>query len=58
MRIGNYVFDPVLAQEMGIKIGYAVAVLLVVWALARAAKWAFAKMVDMVPFLQRGTGSG
>jgi len=33
-------------------------VLLITWALAKAAKWAFAKLVDKISLLQRGTGSG
>lgn len=58
MRMGNYRFDQDLAMELIQKIGLAVLILIVTWALARAAKWAFAKLVDNVRFFQRGTGSG
>jgi hypothetical protein len=58
MRIGNYRFDQDLAMELVQKIGLAILILIVTWALARAAKWAFAKLVDNVRFFQRGTGSG
>ena len=56
--MGNYKFDPELAWSIGEKIVYALVILVVTWALAKAAKWAFAKLVDAVPLLQRGTGSG
>ena len=58
MKIGNYEFDPDLAWSIGEKIVYALVVLIITWVLAKAAKWAFAKLVDNVSFLQRGTGSG
>lgn len=37
---------------------YIVGILVVVWVLAKAAKWAFAKLVDNVAFFQRGTSTG
>lgn len=58
MRIGNYEFDPDLAWSIGEKIVYALVVLIVTWILAKAAKWAFAKLVDTVPLFQRATGTG
>jgi hypothetical protein len=58
MRIGNYAFDQQLALEIAEKVGYALAILLVTWALAWAVRWAFAKMVEKVELLQRDTGSG
>lgn len=58
MRIGNYRFDEDMAMELVQKVGLAVLILIVTWLLARAAKWAFAKLVDNVRFFQRGTGSG
>lgn len=58
MQIGNYVFDQELAWMIGEKVVYALVILVVTWALAKAAKWAFAKLVDAVPLLQRGTGGG
>ena len=58
MHIGNYRFDPDLAWEIGEKLLWAAVILVVTWALAKAAKWAFAKLVDNIAFFQRGTGSG
>lgn len=58
MRIGNYEFDPELAWAIAEKVVYAVVILVATYFLAKAAKWAFAKVVDKVPLLQRGTGSG
>jgi hypothetical protein len=54
----RYVFDQSLAIEWGQKIGLALVILLVTWLLARAAHWAFAKLVDRIAFLRRGTSSG
>ncbi|WP_209348721.1 mechanosensitive ion channel [Pontixanthobacter sp. CEM42] len=58
MQIGNYVFDQNLAIEIGKDVVMAAIILAVTWVLAKAAKWAFAKLVDMVPLLQRGTSTG
>ncbi|MEZ5742175.1 MAG: mechanosensitive ion channel [Sphingomonadaceae bacterium] len=58
MQVGNYAFDSELAWAIGEKIAYALVVLVITWILAKAAKWAFAKLVDAVPLLQRGTSSG
>ena len=58
MQIGNYRFDQDVAMEVGEKILLAVVVVLATWLLARAAKWAFAKLVDNVSFFRRATGSG
>ncbi len=58
MRMVNYRFNEDLAMELVQKIGLAVLIIVVTWLLARAAKWAFAKLVDNVSFFQRGTGSG
>ena len=58
MQIGNYQFDPDLAMQIGQKAVYALVILVVTWALAKAAKWAAAKIVNAVPLLQRSTGSG
>lgn len=60
MQIGNnrYRFSESLAMEWGEKILIALAILIVTWVLARVAKWAFAKLVDNVKFLQRDTSSG
>ena len=40
------------------RVGLALLVLLITWALAKAAQWAFAKLVDNISFFQRGTGTG
>ena len=57
-QLGNYQFDQNLAVELLEKAAMAIAILIVTWLLAKAAKWAFAKLVDAVPLLQRGTGNG
>jgi hypothetical protein len=56
--MGRYRFDQQMALELLEKVVIALAILVITWLLARAAKWAFAKLVDKVQFLQRGTGSG
>ena len=58
MRVGNYRWDQGLAMEILEKILIAAVILVVTWLLAKAAKWAFAKLVDNVSFLQRNTSSG
>lgn len=58
MQIAGYEFDQALFMEWAEKIFFAALIIAVTWALAKAAKWAFAKMVDQIPFLQRGTSSG
>ena len=58
MSVGNYRFDQGLFVEILEKIGISLVILLVTWLLAKAAKWAFAKLVDNVGFLQRSTSSG
>ena len=56
--MSRYRFDPDLAVQILEKVGLAVVILIVTWLLAKAAKWAFAKLVDNVSFLQRATSSG
>ena len=58
MRIGNYRYDQEVAVDLLQKVGLAILALIVTWALAKGAKWAFAKLVDNVAFFRRGTGSG
>ena len=58
MRLGNYRFDPEVATNLLEKAVIVIVILIVTWALAKAAKWAFAKLVDNVAFFRRGTGSG
>ena len=58
MQIGKYQFNQELAMELGEKAVFALGILLVTWLLANAAKWAFAKLVDRIPLLSRGTSSG
>ncbi|AKM08725.1 mechanosensitive ion channel [Pelagerythrobacter marensis] len=58
MQLGNYRFDQELALQIGEKVIWAVLILAITWALARAAKWAFAKLVDTVSIFRRNTGSG
>ncbi|HCS17197.1 MAG TPA: hypothetical protein DIW45_04880, partial [Erythrobacter sp.] len=58
MIFDRYRFNEQLAMELGEKILLALVALLITWLVARAAKWAFAKLVDTVDFFKRGTGSG
>ena len=58
MRLGNYRFDQNVLIDVLEKVALAAVVLLVTWLLARAAKWAFAKLVDNVGFLRHHTGDG
>lgn len=56
--MGNYRFNQAMAMDLIEKIGIAILILIVTWALAKAANWAFAKLVDNVAFFRRNTGSG
>ena len=56
--MARYQFDPELAMQIGEKAVIAIAILIVTWLLAKAAKWAFAKLVDTIPYLRRDTSSG
>lgn len=58
MQLGNYKFDPEMATNLAILGAKAIAILFVTWILAKAAKWTFAKLVDKIPLLQRGTATG
>ena len=58
MRIGNYRFDEAVAMDVLEKVGLALIALVVTWIAAKAAKWAFAKLVDNISFFQRHTGNG
>jgi hypothetical protein len=57
-QIGGYVFDSALALQQGKTAGIIAVILIITWALAKAAKWSFAKLVDRVPLLQRAGGDG
>ena len=58
MQVGNYRFDQDLALQILEKVGIAALVLVITYFLAKAAKWAFAKLVDNVAFFRRHTGTG
>ncbi len=58
MQIGNYRFDEAVAMDLAEKAFYVLVILIVTWALAKAAKWAFAQLVDTVSFFKRDTSSG
>lgn len=58
MQIGNYRWDGDLAMVLAERAIYAAAILLVTWALANAAKWAFAKLVDRLAIFKREDGTG
>ncbi len=55
---GNYVVDWDLAREFSMKAAIVAAIIIVTWALAKGAKWAFAKLVNRIPMLQRQSGTG
>lgn len=58
MQIGNYRYDQDLALELVQTIGLAILILIATWALAKGAKWAFAKLVDKVALFRRTTSDG
>ncbi len=58
MGLRNYRFDQAVFMEIVEKALAAALVLIVTWALAKVAKWAFAKLVDNVAFFRHGTGEG
>jgi len=58
MQFGNYSWDGELAMVLAERAIYAVAILLVTWALANAAKWAFARLVNTLPIFKREDGTG
>ena len=58
MLLQGYSFDPELAMEVAQKAGMALAILVATWLLAKAAKWAFARLVDKITVLQRDTSTG
>lgn len=58
MQIAGYQFDQAIFMEWAEKILYAAVIIAVTWALAKAAKWTFARMVDQIAFLRRGTANG
>lgn len=58
LQFAGYAFDQALFMVWAEKIFFALVILAVTWALAKAAKWTFAKMVDQISFLRRGTSNG
>ena len=58
LGIENYTLDTELIMVWGERLAIAAGIILVTWILAKAAQWAFAKLVDNVGFLQRNTGAG
>ncbi len=58
MTVGRYQFDGELAFAIAEKAAYALIILLVTWVAAKVIKWAFAKLVDKVPLLNKGTATG
>lgn len=57
-QIGGYALDTELAMAWGQKLAVVAVILVITWALAKAAKWSFAKLVDRVPLFQRAAGNG
>jgi hypothetical protein len=58
MTIAGYRFDPDMAMILAEKAAIVLGILVLTWVLAKAAKWAFAKLVDTISFFRRGTSSG
>jgi hypothetical protein len=58
MQIAGYAFDQELFLIWTEKLAVAALILVVTWGLAKAAKWAFARMIDQISFFRRGTSSG
>lgn len=58
MQIAGYAFDQALFMIWAEKIFFASVFIAATWIAARAAKWAFAKMVDQISFFRRGTSNG
>ncbi len=58
LGFAEYEFDPQLATTLAQHIAIVAVILLVTWGLAKAAKWAFAKLVDKVPIFQRSVATG
>ncbi|MEP3050629.1 MAG: mechanosensitive ion channel [Erythrobacter sp.] len=56
--LDRFNFNQAEAMALAEKAFYALAILVVTWLLAKAAKWAFAKLVDNVDLFKRGTGTG
>jgi hypothetical protein len=50
--------DWIMAQNWAMKLAIVAGIVLVTWVLAKAAKWAFARLIDRVPLLQRQSGTG
>ena len=58
MNAFNRRFDQDLALAILEKAAMAIGILIVTWLAARAAKWAFAKLVDNVSFFSKQTSNG
>ena len=58
MQIAGYAFDQQLFLIWAQKLAIAAVAILATWALARAAKWTFARMVDQIPLFRRNTSGG
>ncbi len=58
LQFAGYEFDRIVFMEWTQKIAIAVAIVAVTWLCAKAAKWAFARMVDRIGFFRRGTATG
>lgn len=61
MQIGNLTIpdiDQSKLLEYAEQAAWVVGILLVTWIVAKIVKWTFAKLVDKIAFLQRGTAGG
>lgn len=58
IQIGNFIIEGDRILGYGRMAFIALLILLATWVLAKAAKWAFAKLVETVPVLRRETSTG
>lgn len=56
--VGGYAFESALFVDIATRIGTVALILLVTWALAKVAKWTFAKLVDRISLFRRSMSSG
>ena len=57
-NFAGYDFDPQMAGQLLQRGIFLVAIIVVTWLLAKAAKWSFAKLVNRIPLFSRTVGTG
>jgi len=58
LEFAGYTLNLDILMDWGTKILFAIGIYIITKVIASAVKWAFAKMVDRIAFLQTDTGSG